>query len=1188
MKAVFYFVISLYFISTQSLATTSLQKSTEIQPIRHTGELTVGRQYDVHNYLWRPAKESENNTTYQDIVEQFAESIGAKVNYRYYSHRDDLLAALYYGEVDMAIGYAETKEASQYFNFSRPIFNIRSVTWFHDSALRNKPKQSLKWGCVRGSVYCELLHNDGFTDVAMYNTHHVLMRSLASGEIDVTYTDVLSAEQYLSVRTAGEWMGDLDNFSNLPTFSASILTVKSNQVLHDQIESYLSGSEDSIQRNQRTLIDPLGEEMMLKALNLEYGHSVIRYSFEGKMRPFSYQETGSNYQVGYIHDLMSMLSRKSGIQFEYVPSVGRNPVEMLKTGEIDILPGYVADNTGEFIFTHSFGAVDWTYVESNTKTGSGKTAILDRSGRLIMPQARAKFEDMPIFFKDLDSLLLQMKEGNIDYAYIPSYVVDYYAYGNNNNIYSIILNSNAPKLGIDLGFTLNAGSTLLQSIMNDILKLVSSNEIEMLHLKHHKVIAQYGYDKSKITIVALSILSLFLLVVVAFQVKSNRLSKSLMKADEVALQNSKRLQWLSDLLDRLPSMIAIYDADGEIALSNKAFNQHGKACSSFKKGRCLLKNHAQSRAGSESVVCQCRFSKRYLRVIENEISGMNDDGRYKMMVFDDYTILEKQKDELKASNAKALEAIKAQDLFLATISHELRTPIAAMIGLMELMSSKVESEENVELLSNAQLSASRLRLLVNDILDISKIRANQFHLDIRNGNVYSELSSLLRTYESNASMKHLEFALNWKPTPYVKAKFDWLRVAQILNNLLSNALKFTQTGRIVVNVELQQHQLIVEVNDTGCGMNEEQLSHMFTPFAQGDVSITRQYGGTGLGMTIVKSIVDMMSGDLSVSSQYGVGTTMRVTLQTENTSMFSAQDLSASSSNKMILKWLETWGVDTTHEEDTIRPVAGWNNIYPDFIFNALHKASQQFNVQEILNREFIGHVLVVDDDPINRLLFGKQFSKLGIVPAMANDGAEAYEYICDHFEKIDLVITDCHMPKLDGYELTRRVKESPAFSQLPMVGCTAEDSKIVVEKAASAGMDFVLYKPYSFEELANVVAKYLELKQVDTAQVVPHSQSDFSWLEEHLPCDQYEMMSIVVESFKQEKALIESEQDLKHVVHRLKGSTALLELTTLTTLTKQWEIYSENNEQASTSEILAELTRLISLFEKWLNDHKI
>ncbi|GAK82646.1 sensory box sensor histidine kinase [Vibrio ponticus] len=382
------------------------------------------------------------------------------------------------------------------------------------------------------------------------------------------------------------------------------------------------------------------------------------------------------------------------------------------------------------------------------------------------------------------------------------------------------------------------------------------------------------------------------------------------------------------------------------------------------------------------------------------------------------------------------------------------------------MSAKVESEENVELLTNAQLSATRLRLLVNDILDISKIKANQFHLDVRNGNVYSELAPLLRTYESNADVKHLNFVLDWTPTVYVKAKLDWLRVTQIINNLLSNAVKFTHHGEVRVKVELNNSQLVVVVSDTGCGMNPDQLSNLFTPFAQGDVSITRKYGGTGLGMTIVKSIVDMMSGTLEVTSSEGVGTSMTVTLPVSQTSVFEIEEMCAYSEDLQVSAWLKAWGVESKEQTEAIQVSGGWKNIYPDLILDALQKSNNQQLVDPVV-RQFVGHVLVVDDDPINRLLFSKQFAKLGIQPVIKNDGVEAYQYIQEHIDKLNLVITDCHMPNLDGYELTRKIRQDPISTHLPVVGCTAEDSKIVVEKAESAGMCSVLYKPIAWRSWA-------------------------------------------------------------------------------------------------------------------------
>lgn len=181
-------------------------------------------------------------------------------------------------------------------------------------------------------------------------------------------------------------------------------------------------------------------------------------------------------------------------------------------------------------------------------------------------------------------------------------------------------------------------------------------------------------------------------------------------------------------------------------------------------------------------------------MIRQCLANASEKDPYVITVLDDLTKWEKQQRELEVSNKKAQEAIKARDLFLAIVSHELRTPIAAMIGLMELLSTKIENKDDMELLSNAQLSAERLKLLVSDILDISKMEANQLHLESKTSNIYDELCPIFRTFESNARLNNLNFKLGWKVDSISRASLDWLRVTQILNNLLNNAIKFTETA----------------------------------------------------------------------------------------------------------------------------------------------------------------------------------------------------------------------------------------------------------------------------------------------------------------------------------------------------------------------------------------------------------
>ncbi|MFA0520223.1 sensor histidine kinase, partial [Vibrio sp. 10N.222.55.E8] len=232
------------------------------------------------------------------------------------------------------------------------------------------------------------------------------------------------------------------------------------------------------------------------------------------------------------------------------------------------------------------------------------------------------------------------------------------------------------------------------------------------------------------------------------------------------------------------------------------------------------------------------------------------------------------------------------------------------IGLMELLSTKIENKDDMELLSNAQLSAERLKLLVSDILDISKMEANQLHLESKTSNIYDELCPIFRTFESNARLNNLNFKLDWKVDSISKASLDWLRVTQILNNLLNNAIKFTENGFVLVTVKTSSEQLQLSITDTGCGMSDQQIARAFQPFAQGDRSISRRYGGTGLGITVVQRLVNMMDGELKIESKLGLGTKVSVTLPIKGTATPLKVVTPMHSEDREILAWFKAWKVD--------------------------------------------------------------------------------------------------------------------------------------------------------------------------------------------------------------------------------------------------------------------------------------
>ncbi|PTP11396.1 hypothetical protein CWO07_26885 [Vibrio splendidus] len=361
------------------------------------------------------------------------------------------------------------------------------------------------------------------------------------------------------------------------------------------------------------------------------------------------------------------------------------------------------------------------------------------------------------------------------------------------SLFHIEARDNAASLFKNIGVILHQDSTFLQSVINSAISLTTQNEIDLLTLKHHNITAQYGYSEERIILYTLAVSSFIFVLVTYGLVKTRRLSISLNKAKQSEQRSYKQIQWLMTLLDSLPTLISIHDQTNKLVLSNSAFNKQRDLCITAGNDQksCWLKQ-AESQAQNtlalgiwKTIKCHCSGHEKHFRVIRQRVMNSSDESYYTVTVLDDLTRWEAQQRELEISNTKAQEAIKARDLFLAIVSHELRTPIAAMIGLMELLSTKIECKDNMELLSNAQISAERLKLLVSDILDISKMEANQLHLESRNSNIYQELCPIFRTFETHARLNNLNFKVDWKTGSINTASLDWLRVTQILNNLLN-------------------------------------------------------------------------------------------------------------------------------------------------------------------------------------------------------------------------------------------------------------------------------------------------------------------------------------------------------------------------------------------------------------------
>jgi len=463
-----------------------------------------------------------------------------------------------------------------------------------------------------------------------------------------------------------------------------------------------------------------------------------------------------------------------------------------------------------------------------------------------------------------------------------------------------------------------------------------------------------------------------------------------------------------------------------------------------------------------------------------------------------------EKQQLVASEAAAKEASKLKSQFLANMSHEIRTPITGVIGMAELLLDLDLGEEQREFTENIYRSANALLTVINDILDFSKVESGR--LDIEE--VQFSLSVIVRDVNKMlgfaAQRKNLDFSSDISDdiVDDLVVMGDPGRVRQIITNLLTNSIKFTNQGHVKFSVFKESEtkdeiEIRFVIEDTGIGIEEEVRKRLFVPFSQGDASTARKFGGTGLGLTICKSLLDLMRGRITLESVVGSGTTVTFWIPFKkpagtDTDLVRIDPLS------------DRLKSDLSVSGNSSEPDGLVSNIPPELASSGLmdglkhsrsHKRKISSNVtpsgtpsmDEIKHADRANmHILVVEDNAINQQIATKTIKKLGFSVSAAWNGKEALDYLVAAQEgkqrKPNVILMDVQMPVIDGYKCThllrRHVPYKAYVQDVPIVAMTASAIQGDREKCRKAGMDDYLAKPVRGKVLEQMLVRWTTVRK--------------------------------------------------------------------------------------------------------------
>ncbi|EGR4126056.1 transporter substrate-binding domain-containing protein [Vibrio cholerae] len=1116
-----------------------------------------------------------------DFTMLLSKQLDIPVEYVQYDSVQDVFDAIEQDSLDFAVGYVSTPERAKKFLFSDPLLNIKRVALIINEKI-DEELSRLNWACVKGTVNCQFLDGLGYKKVTEIPSDLLFSEAIYEPGIDAILDVYDSVRAFLS-NAEGSNLDFTINYS-FGSQEASFILGLDNKALQGVLNKVIAHWRNNGDLERIHNKFGVNFDLYRRFLKGDAARAKLRYSINDNLFPYFYYDEENGEYGGYIYELFSRISARAPIDFEFIPSQGMDVYSMLLSGAIDIYPLYNHDNIADskFLSTKVYTNAEYALLKSEASSGKA-VGILDKAKLLRELENVDNF----VVYDDLDEMVSDLKSGNISSGYMNSFLSENLIAKNVLSGIEILPTSIDTAFSVPLSLIVNSNDDETLALLEGALNTVSKRELASIWNNYNRVNYNLGYDRELVTnYVLIALIATILVSLIVYRYYQAMKKKVERYYTHLAISQGQ-VEWLSSIIDSIPFKVCIRDHLGKVLLTNekykKATLEVGYADENALAMYLLSETRDEVHGDFWEVVeiknQESVFYGQHFEVINKTISS-GDSSAFTLTFFINVTAAKEREAGLIASQRMATELAEQKSQFVAVVSHELRTPISAMLGFMEILNHDYNRPDREVILNNAVYSANRLKFLVDDILDFSKLEANQLSINATQGNLVSELCPVIRSFELLAKNKSLKFHFHWTPTKYLNGEVDFIRLNQIINNVLSNAVKFTENGLVSVEVSNTHDRLILCFRDTGIGMNEAQLSTLFEPFVQAEDDISRTYGGTGLGMSIVRSLIKLMGGSVDVQSALGLGTRITINVPVKASPMvlskFNLNGIHTVSSKDMAA-WYEALAV--TFKLDGSAGQEGKRNLYPDML--DIFQRNERLSVSDAVRQELKGHVLVVDDDMVNRVLLTKQLEELGVSSTLAGTGLEAYEILCNAVDNnFDVIITDCHMPVMNGFAFSKKVRNSNGtFNVSPIIGCTADNSVTTETTMMEVGMNAILYKPYTLDELYNALRPFLSATQTEKDTPV-HREWRLEMDDKH----SLEMSQAIIDSFSATLEHIQTGSvDMKHIVHRVKGSASILKHDDLLALCYELEEHPSNN--ALVTELCTVLGDVIEQAKKRLSN---